>query len=457
MKKRIFVVDDEQRLRSSLRELLESNGHKVDESEDGNTALKALQGKKGKPDLILLDVCLPDIDGMQLLDKFKEVVPEIPVIILTGYGTVAQSVDAMRKGAVDYILKPFNINELILRIDKALDNCQLKEQVGYLSEQLYADVDNSYVVGPNKSMKKVYDRVEIIAKSHATTVLICGETGTGKELIARRVHKLSERREKPFVAVNATALTEELLESELFGHEQGAFTGAMKNKKGLFEVADGGTLFLDEIGDMNLSMQAKILRALEERSIRRVGGTEQISVDIRFIAATNRKLDEAVKAGEFREDLYYRLNVVPILLPPLCDRSDDVESLVRHFVDVFNKEFGRHIKEISKEALNALKQYSWPGNVRELRNLIERTMLLECDGDVLDLEHLRFDGTAKKVTNQTDKNDIRIGDTISLEVVERGHIEGVLQASGGNKNQAAQILGIDRTTLYNKLRKYQLS
>lgn len=464
MKKRVLIIDDEKSVRFSLKSLFEDQEFEVDDAENGKEALialKRLKSEEKKSEVILLDVHLPDFNGFSLFEEIKSISPSSRVIFMTAYGDVEQAVEAMRKGAVDYILKPFSFDELIIRVHKAMEEKALREQVAFLSERAFVDLDSQYVKGPNRVMEKIYDDLKSIAKSNSTTVFICGETGTGKEIIAQRIHQLSGRGNRPFVEVNATALTAELLESELFGHEAGSFTGAAKMKKGLFEVADQGTLFLDEIGDMDLSMQAKILRALQERKIRRVGGTAFIDVDIRLITATNKDLQEAVKKGEFREDLYYRLNVVPIALPPLRERSDDIESLARHFVGVFNKEFGRKVGEISPEALELLRDYSWPGNVRELRNVVERTMLLECREEVLRKEHLRFlrgenSSCFMNFPKSSSKVSSRIGNNLALEVIEREHIEGVLIANKGRKNQSAQILGIDRTTLYNKLRKYDI-
>lgn len=458
MKSKVLIIDDDPVICESLQSLLEGKKFKAKSCHDGASALDLVSSFA--PDICLLDVRLPDADGMELMHQFKEKRPGMVVIIITAYGSVQQSVEAMNQGADDYVLKPFNVDEIVVRIDKAMGQRALEDQVDYLTEKRFGGWEDKYVVGPNAQMRKLFDGLERVAKSGNTTVLINGETGTGKEVIAQRIHNLSERKSKPFVEINATALTAELLESELFGHEAGSFTGATKQKKGLFEVAGGGTLFLDEIGDMALPLQAKILRALQEHKIRRVGGTENIDIDIRLITATNKNLAEAVAAGLFREDLYYRLNVVPIELPPLRDRSDDIESLVEHFIKSFNKEFGREINHIEAAALEAMRNYPWPGNIRELRNFIERTMLLECEGNKLRAGDLKFptiigrEGSAGPGVAVGASS--LVGSDIPLERVERAHIEGVLAANKGNKNRTAQILGIDRTTLYNKIKKYSI-
>jgi two-component system response regulator AtoC len=469
MKSKILIIDDDQSLCHSLSTLFKEKGFDTRQVFDGGSALSMIKarGERGfRPDIALVDYQLPDTNGIKLLEEIKNHSPETCVIIITGFGTVSQSVDAMHKGAFDYILKPFNINELLLRVNKGLEERSLKTQVTYLSDKLYGEWESKYVIGPNKGMKDLFAKLDIIANSNSTTVFIHGETGTGKEVIAQRIHFFSNRRNKPFVEINATALSAELLESELFGHEAGAFTGAIQAKKGLFEVASGGTLFLDEIGDMDLRMQAKILRALEERAIRRVGGTENIEIDIRLITATNKNLEEAVTKGEFREDLYYRLNVVPIYLPPLRERKDDLELLVNRFIEIYATEFSKPVPKVSTEALQAIIDYDWPGNIRELRNFIERTILLECNDSVLQLQHLKFRATpfgsksAGKEQGKGEGQQIsggKIGTRVPLEEIEREHIAGVMRETGGNKNQCAQILGIDRTTLYNKLKKYEIS
>ena len=453
---RIAIVDDEAIIRDTLSALLESKAYAVTCFSNAEDALRAFKSDQA-PDLLLLDVMLPDANGIELLPTLKKMSPKTEIIVITAFGDVNQSVVAMQAGASDYLLKPFNVDEILLRIEKALEGRKLSSQVDNLCTTLQADWNAQYIVGNNPIVQRLYEKADIAAQSSSSTVLIRGETGSGKEAVARRIHLMGRRSKQPFVEVNATALSTELLESELFGHEAGSFTGASHQKKGLFEVADGGTLFLDEIGDMDPAIQAKLLRSLEDKSIRRVGGIKNIPVDVRLVAATNTHLEEAVAKGNFREDLFYRLNVVPLTLPPLRERPEDVTALSLLFLQRFALEFQREVESISQEALEVLQTYSWPGNIRELRNLIERTVLLECKGRVLELKHLqaassRFRGLAGPDGSMAPQH---IGDTISLEEVERQHIAGVLRASDGNKNRAAKILGIDRSTLYNKLKKYQ--
>ncbi|MDF2549882.1 MAG: sigma-54-dependent transcriptional response regulator [Chlamydiales bacterium] len=450
--KRILLVDDDVHIRFSLKALLETKGFSCLEASDRASLLQLLEHKKEPVHLVLLDVQLPDSQGIDLIADIHRFHPQALIMLMTGFGSIPQSVEAMQKGAIDYILKPFNFDELFLRINNAFEKELLKEEVAHLSEHISARLDRQYVLGPNLEMQKIFNSLHIIADSDVSTVCIQGETGTGKEMIARRIHDLSQRRYKPFVDINASALSEDLLESELFGFEAGSFTGALKTKKGLFEIASEGTLFLDEVGDMGLAMQAKILRALQEKKIRRVGGTESIDIDIRLITATHKDLAKQVQQGLFREDLFYRLHVVPIYLPPLRERKEDLETLVTYFLALFNKELNRSIEKVDPKALEQMKEYDWPGNIRELKNFLERTLLLECQGTVLLPEHIKLKASERGFS--TPKSPL-IGQNVPLETVEREHIEKVLQAADGNKNQAAAILGIDRTTLYNKLKKYQ--
>lgn len=436
MSDRLLVVDDEPSIRLLLRHLFEKRGWELFEACGREEALSLLRDGV-RPTAILLGVSLPGSGGLELLSQVEELSPESAVLVVTGQEDVEQAVEAMRRGAADYLSKPFHLDEIVLRVERAVEQRGLREHFDFLSKRQRGESDAEYAIGPNEKMGRLFEDVELIARSPATTVLICGESGTGKEHIARRLHQLSERASRPFVDINASALPSELLESELFGHEAGAFTGAAGTKKGLFELAQRGTLFLDEIGDMDLRLQAKLLRVLQERQIRRVGGTASIPVDVRLVTATHRDLPKLVEEGLFRADLYYRLNVVPLYVPPLRERPDDIEVLVRHYLERFNRELRRRVTEVEPEALLALQQYSWPGNVRELRNLLERTLLLECDGTVLRRDHLRF------MEERADGGG-EIGAHSSLVEVEKAHITRVMVATHGNKNRAAGILGIDR-------------
>lgn len=389
MTRQLLIVDDEENILFGLKKLFEGKGYEVLAAPDAMTALHWLKSKRGQriePDAMLLDVQLPDALGLDVLTEVKKLRPQMPVLMITGHGNVPEAVSALQAGASDYILKPFHIDEIYSRLQRAIANKRLV-QVPAAAQEV---VQEQWAMGPNPAMHALLDRLGKVAGSPATTVLIYGETGTGKELVARRLHTLSHRAARPFVEINAAALTKELLESELFGHEAGSFTGATKQKRGLFEAAHGGTLFLDEVGDMELGIQAKLLRALQERTIRRVGGLEQIDIDVRFIAATNKDLATEVKAGRFREDLFYRLNVVSLRVPALRERFDDLEPIVMHWLQRLNLELGRSVTRISPEALAWMKGHAWPGNIRELRNCLERALLLECSGESLEQEHLQF-------------------------------------------------------------------
>lgn len=454
MKPSVWIVDDDVTILSSLADLLETKGYSVQTFTSGRKFKEAFKGE-GQDPVVLLDIRLPDIGGMELLKWAKKTRPNSCVIMITGYGEVSQSVEAMRVGALDYILKPFNLDELLLRVEKGFEGMGVTRSFDKLQQEVIEDLDPDTMIAKSPQMKKISEKLVKIAESPGTTVFIAGETGTGKEVLARRLHLLSSRRHKPFVEINASAVSRELLESELFGHEEGAFTGASKSKPGLFEIASGGTLFLDEIGDMELSLQAKLLKVIEERKIRRVGGLETIDVDIRLITATHQFLEERVKEGKFREDLFYRLNVVPLELPPLRERKGDILPLAEYFVTLFNKELGKKVTRVSKEATELLQNYSWPGNIRQLRNIIERTLLLEIDEGEITEEILlksepKLGGKGGEIPGKG-----TIGASLPLETVERQHISEVLDSVGGNKNKAAQILGIDRTTLYNKIKKFE--
>jgi len=445
MQERVLIVDDEEQMRDLLAKILEKNGFQVSMAGDGNQALALLE--KEPVDLVVTDVRMPGMDGMEALKAIKELSPEVVVIIMTAFGSIDQAVQAVKEGAYDYISKPFKIDEMLLTIKKALEERYLRHEVTALRHELRTRYHFENLIGKSRAMQEVFTLIEQVASSRST-VMVYGKSGTGKELVARAIHYNSLRAPRPFVAVNCAAIPSELLESELFGHEKGAFTGAIATKVGKFELANGGTLFLDEVGSMRLDLQAKILRALQEREIERVGGTRTIKIDVRVIAATNRDLKKAVEEGTFREDLYYRLNVVPITLPDLKDRQEDIPLLANHFLQKFAQESNPNIREISKEAMGILMSYPWPGNVRELENVIERAVTLGRGCAILlsDLPpHLA--GGAGPVERA-------LAEEASLEELERDYIEAVLRRTKGHQIRAAAILGIDRRTLYRKIRRY---
>jgi len=441
---RILVVDDEEIVRESLSGWLANDGYTLDTAEDGPTALDRL--KRERWSILLVDLKMPGMDGLQVLETAKQMQPDLAVVIMTAYATVETAVEAMKNGAYDYLVKPFDPEELSLMMVKIVAQQALVRENVLLRKVLKRDFHFRDMVSKNPGMHRVFDLARSAARSQST-ILILGESGTGKELLARAVHAESPRQQAAFVAVSCAALTETLLESELFGHEKGSFTGAVARRKGKFESAHGGTLFLDEIGDISPKLQLDLLRVLEDRRFFRVGGSESVEVDVRIIAATNRDLKKAVEDGAFREDLYYRLNVIPILLPPLRDRREDIPLLIEHFLEHLNIETDRRVDGVSAEALAVLMRYDWPGNVRELRNVLERGLvvakspMIQPDDLGLTVSGLRADAFDTSLT---------------LEEVERRHITAVLQASGGNVTQAARTLDIDRVTLYNKIKKYGL-
>jgi two-component system response regulator AtoC len=455
----ILTIDDDDMIRSFFSGLLEDEGYEV---------LSAATGAKGeallrqKPvDVVLLDLRLPDIDGLTILRRIKRQDLNVHVIVLTAYSAVPSAVEAMKLGAYDYIDKPSDASKLKLIIKRALKELAMQREIERL-RQKSAGYPKGWIVGESDEMRRIAKLVRKVAQGKAT-VLLQGESGTGKEVVAHAVHRQSPRSEKPFTVINCAAIPEDLLESELFGFEEGAFTGAKRRKKGLLEVADEGTLFLDEIGEMAPKMQAKILRVLETRMLRRVGGTSDVKVDVRFIAASNRDLKEAVKQGTFREDLYYRLGVVVIDLPPLRERIQDLELFVAAFIDEFNRSMGRRMSGVSSEALELMRRYSWPGNIRELRNVIERAMVL-CDGDEIQSAHLPAElsdvyGPAIGVAGPGSRPDLPSGGVDLEDVVddlERHYIEQALERTGGNQTEAAELLGISRDQLRYRMEKYRL-
>jgi two-component system, NtrC family, response regulator AtoC len=442
---RVLVVDDEEIVRESLLGWLEKDGYTVDTAPDGRTALARIQAEPWS--IVLLDLKMPGMDGMQVLEEAKKIRPETVIVIMTAYAAVDTAVTAMKIGAYDYLVKPFDPEELSLLILKIVAQQALVQENLLLRKVLKREYRFHDFVSKSAGMQAVFELARAAAKT-PSTVLIQGESGTGKELLARAIHLESPRRHGPFVAVSCAALAESLLESELFGHERGAFTGAVVRRKGKFEAANGGTLFLDEIGDVSPKLQQDLLRALEERTFDRLGGTAPVQVDVRIIAATNRDLLKAVAEGRFREDLYYRLNVIPVTLLPLRDRREDIPLLVDHILEQLAVEMAKPVAGVSAEAMGVLMTHAWPGNVRELRNVLERAVVVAA-GNILRPADLGLGGGAAREAETDDAS-------LSLEDVERRHIADVIRRTSGNVTHAARLLGIDRVTLYSKIKKYQL-
>ena len=450
MAERILIVDDEKLLRWSLKERLLKEGFEVLEAGSGQAARPLIEA--GGFDLAVLDYRLPDATGMDLLKEITAAIPEAPVVMMTAYSTVETAVEAMKIGAFDYINKPFNQDELVLTVRKALEMSRLRRAVRDMRRQQEERYGLANIVGDSGAMKEVFRLIHKVGRSAASTVLITGESGTGKDLVAKAIHYASDRAGGAFMNITCSALPENLLESELMGHERGAFTDAKSAKQGLFEMANGGSVFLDEIGDMGILLQAKLLRLLEEKTFRRVGGIKDIKVDVRVIAATNRDLAKAVAEGRFREDLYYRLKVIPIVLPPLRERSGDIPLLVRHFMDQFNREFKKRCRGVTDGALGALRRHAWPGNVRELRNVIERATIL-AEGEFIEPRHLPPGLVDAPPTGQP---ALALAPGTTVEEAERSLILMTLEHTRDNKTRAAQILGISLKTLHNKLNRLKL-
>jgi two-component system, NtrC family, response regulator AtoC len=444
----LLIVDDEELVRWSLRERFRKDGYTVLES---GTVASAMERLTPAVDLVLLDQRLPDGDGLTLLRQIKESSPDTLVILMTAFSTVENAVAAMKHGAYHYLNKPFNLDDVSAVVEKALETSRLRREVRMLRGSQSRDYGFDAIIGSSSAMVEAKSLLERIAASPATTVLLTGETGTGKDLAAKAIHFNSERASKPFVNITCSALPEQLLESELFGHERGAFTDARQQKRGLLETADGGTVFLDEIGEMTPGLQAKLLRFLEDRTFKRVGGLNDIRVDVRVIAATNRSLDDEVRAGRFREDLFYRLQVMPVRLPPLRERVGDIRLLVAHYIDRYNREFRKRVRGLQPSAQAMLDQYRWPGNVRELRNAIERAMLL-ADNGLLGAED--FATLSKAATPAT----FRLPpEGVDLETVERQLVIQALQRAGGNQTQAGHLLGINRDQIRYRIEKFGLT
>ena len=453
--KRILVVDDDKTIVELLRDFLQKQGAEVITAGCASEAICAME--QVDVDVLLTDLVLPDLDGLQLLEKLRDL-PVAPVaVVFTGHGSISSAVQAMKLGALDYITKPFHLEEIRIVLDKALGFRQLKRENIQLKQQLRDKYRFENLLGHSEGMQAVQRMVERVADTDST-VLIIGESGTGKELVARALHYNSRRRERPMVVVNCSAIPQELLESELFGHEQGAFTGAVRTRIGKFESAHGGTVFLDEIGDMSPHLQAKLLRVLQEHEIERLGGNRPIKVDVRVIAATHRNLEEAIKEGKFREDLYYRLNVIPIRIPPLRERLSDIPILVNHFLEKFNHSRGKRLRGFTSRAMDALMRYHWPGNVRELEHLVERMVVLQGEG-IVDLEDLP--SPYSDVSPKTEGTQMKLPpEGINLpelmREMERSLVLQALERSQGVKSKAAELLGIHRTTLVEKMRRLGL-
>ncbi len=438
---RILIVDDEKPQRDMLAGFLEKQGYAVDTAESGRAALKLADQKHFE--LALVDLKMPEMDGIELLEKLKEQNPEIQIIMMTAYGTVENAVEAMQKGAYHYISKPINLDELKLDIKKALNNQRIIIENRYLKEELEQQYKDLKIIGESKAIKAVLSTVARVAPTDST-VLIRGESGTGKELVARAIHTLSLKKDERFIPVSCAALPETLLESELFGYEKGAFTGAVKKKEGRFELADRGTLFLDEIGDISPEIQLKLLRVIESQEFERLGGKDTIKVNVRILSATNQDLEKKIKGKSFREDLYYRLNVISIFIPPLRERKEDIITLVEHFIEKSNRKCGRDIKGITQRAKEILLNYDWPGNVRELENIIERGVVLS-RGEALDEEDLSSLSFGRRKGTPMD---------LSLKEMEKYHILDVLEKTNWNLGQTAEILRIHRNTLRLKMKEY---
>jgi DNA-binding NtrC family response regulator len=450
---KILVIDDEKLLRWSLEQNLSKEGYQVITAEKGLEGLELFSAEQ--PDIVLLDIHLPDTTGLNVLESIKKENKNSIVIMITAFGDVQTAVKTIKAGAYDFVEKPFNMDKLKILISKALETISLRKEVSQFRDTISRQYNFSSIIGTSEQMMKIVDLVRKVAKSDATTILLQGESGTGKDLVAKVIHYESSRAGRPFMDINCTALPETLIESELFGFEKGAFTDAKQMKKGLFELADGGTIFLDEIGDMKLSTQAKLLKVIENKTFKRIGGIRDITVDLRIIASTNKNLFEEVKKENFREDLYYRLKVIPILLPPLRDRPDDALMLSKFFIEEFNRDFKKHVKGLSKETERAFYEYPWPGNVRELKNVIERAMILENEEYILP-EHLPAELTARDANSPVrGSSSITIPPGgLDIEEVEKELIRQALEQTKWNQTRAARLLNLTRDALRYRMQKF---
>jgi DNA-binding NtrC family response regulator len=444
---RILLVDDEEIMRSSLSDWLKEDGYYVVAVEDGYKAIEKV--KEEEWDLAIVDLKMPKIDGLEVLKRLNKIRPQLPVIIITAYATVDTAVMAIKSGAADYIVKPFNPEEISVVIARLVEHQRLLKENILLRKELSKRFEFQDLIGKSSKMQKLTEMIRTVAPTKST-ILIKGESGTGKELVARAIHVLSPRKDCPFIAAACGAIPESLLEAELFGYEKGSFTGAVSQRRGRIELADKGTLFLDEIGDISIKTQVDLLRFIQEREFRRVGGKTPIKVDIRIIAATNKNLEEMISKDEFREDLYYRLNVITIEVPPLRERKEDIPVLANHFMEKFSLDTGKKMYGISDQAMKVLMEFNWPGNVRQLENVIEHAVVV---ADELEIQAKDFPKFFGKHEPQKDVQ----GSGQSLEDLEKAHIRDVLRSQNWNIRKSAAILGINRVTLYNKIKKYKLS
>jgi DNA-binding NtrC family response regulator len=442
---KILLVDDERHSREAMADWLDSEGFDCIAVSDGQAAIEHIHDGIA---VIVTDLKMPRTDGLQLLRLAKQQAPHAAVILVSGYGTVETAVAALKEGAFDFLSKPINAEELTQRIRMALEKRSMATEIARLHAELSERRGFENIIGNSAAMRAVFEKVRLVADTRST-VLIVGESGTGKELIARAIHQNSSRRERPFVPVNCAAIPETLVESELFGHEKGAFTGATGRKRGLFQTAEGGTLFIDEIGELQVGLQAKLLRALENRKVMPIGSTQEIDVDVRLVAATNRDLHQQVQEKQFREDLYYRLKVVELQMPPLRERPDDIPLLIRHFIDQIAEENGRPVRDVTPEALEALGSYDWPGNVRELRNLLESVIVLSVK------EEIELSDLPEQISKVRSARAV-IQPGMTMAEIEKEAIRRTLEETGGRRAQTAEILGISVRTLHRKIKEYGL-
>lgn len=462
MKPVILLVDDEDTIRMFLEKTLRDEGYEALTAATGGEALELTRSEL--PDLVLLDLKLPDMSGLEVLRQIKEEVPEVCVIMLTAFGDIETAVTAMKKHAFDFVSKPVNLEQLLITIDKGLESRKLTRELFELRRRFKLDMGDDYIPGESPQMKGIYEIVRRVAQSDTTTVLIQGESGTGKEMIATMIHRYGSRRDQPFLEINCASLPEELLESELFGHEKGAFTDAKTQKVGLLELANKGTLFLDEIGEMSLTIQVKLLRVLERMTFRRVGGTKDIKVSVRIISATNSNLETSIQNKAFREDLYYRLKVVPIFIPPLRERKEDIYLLLKHFLNHFNHQFNKGFEDVEDAAYEIILNYPWPGNIRELKNMVERVVLLE-DDSKLRAEHLpmsiRSGATSAAESSAVRRIEMALSRPFPeegmafedlMDSVERELVTKALREAEGNQSKASRLLQLNRDKIRYRLK-----